>query len=1080
MSQVTAQMESMRIPTYGLGAPEKNPLFFEKRVYQGSSGKVYPVPFIDKVFQDDPPKDKSYQAARLENDFVRLVLLPEIGGRIFLGQDKTNRDYDFFYRNDVIKPALVGLAGPWISGGVEFNWPQHHRPGTYLPTDVSIEREPEGAVTVWQSELDPLNRMKGMHGIRLRPGSALIELRGRLYNRTSFTQTFLWWANVAALVHENYESFFPTDVHYVADHAVRAMSSFPIAANDYYGVDYAARPGVNDLTRYTHIPVPTSYMVCQTKDDFFGGYDHDAQGGFIHVANKHISPGKKQWTWGNHEFGWAWDRELTDANGPYVELMAGVYTDNQPDFSYLAPHETKTFSQFWWPYQKLGPVQQANGLAAIRCVIEQDRTIDLGLAVSRPMEAAKVVVQNAGKVILEETVAVAPDAPWQNRSLSFEGDAETALSVWVFNAAGEAVIGYRPVDRTTLVREREVATEPPLPEAIDSPDELYFTGEHLDQYRHPTRYPEPYWEAALQRDPMDARCNLALGRLMLTRADFAGAKTHLEKAIARLTFRHPNPETGEAHYYMGLACRFEQDIDLAYRYFYKATWNYAWRAAAFFELACLDRRRGDIDTALQHLEDALKTNADHNKALVAKAICLRERGDGEAAALVLDKLIEIDPLDHWALAERAKLSTGKARLAQESRNDGQTALDIAFDYADCACQAAAIEVLEAHHAAEVIPVQVPNPLERTVMTQYALAWLYAENAAPEKALELLTLARAAGPDYCFPSRLHEVMVLQWAQAQAGPDRNARYGLGNFYYDKKRHEVAIAAWEQARADDPGFSTVHRNLGMAYWNVRRDAPAARKSYEQALACEPESSRLLTEYVQLSRKLGDPAEKLLEFLEARMELVLDRDDATVELASLYNETGQAQKALDLLLSRSFHPWEGGEGKVLRQYTSARLQLGQAALTAGDAAAALDQFERTMQTPERLGEKYHLLQAKADVLYWKGCALRALKREDEAIAQFQAAANESGDFQSMAVSEFSELTYFKAKALAALGQVSEAETVLQAMADYAKAEMQVPAKIDYFATSLPNLLVFEEDIDEAKKAYLQALLQLAQNGLN
>ncbi|PXA04471.1 DUF5107 domain-containing protein [Coraliomargarita sinensis] len=1070
----------MVIPTYGLGEPEKNPLFFEKRVYQGSCGKVYPVPFIDKVLQDEPPVDTNYQAARLENEFVRLVMLPEIGGRIFLGQDKANRDYDFFYRQEVIKPALVGLAGPWISGGVEFNWPQHHRPGTYLPADVFVEEEPDGSATVWQSELDPLNRMKGMHGIRLRPGSALIELRGRLYNRTPLTQTFLWWANVAARVHENYQSFFPTDVHYVADHAVRAMSSFPIAENEYYGVDYAARPGANDLSRYSNIPVPTSYMVCQTEDNFFGGYDYDKEGGFIHVANRHISPGKKQWTWGNHEFGWAWDRELTDANGPYIELMAGVYTDNQPDFSYLAPYETKTFSQFWWPYQKLGPVQQANGLAAIRCVIEEDRSIDLGLAVSRPMDGVNIVVQNAGRVILEETVRITPDRPWQNHSLSFEGDNDTALSIWAFNAEGEALVGYRPVDKTKLSRDRALATEPPMPEEIVSSDELYFTGEHLDQYRHPTRYPELYWEEGLKRDPLDARCNIALGRLKLSRAGFSAAAAHFESAISRLTFRHPNPETGEAHYFLGLVRRYQGSLDEAYRLFYKSTWNYAWRSAAFYELACLAMRREKPDTAFQHLEESLDTNIEHNKAHVAKAICLRKSGDSEAASLVLEKLLEVDPLDHWALAEQAKLARGVAQLAEESRNDAQTALDIAFDYADFGCLEEAIELLQAHHDSEVTTVQVPNPLQRSLMTHYALAWLFAEKGDAGKAHEALEAARVASPGYCFPSRLHEVVVLQWALAQKGSDRNAGYGLGNYYYDKKRHQDAMTAWEMSRAADPSFSTVHRNLGMAYWNAHRDADAARDSYEKALDCEPDAPRLVTEYVQLCRKLGDPSDRLLAFLEARMDLVLDRDDATVELATLYNETEQSQKALDLLLSRSFHPWEGGEGKVLRQYTTARLKLGQAALADGNAEEALEHFELAMRTPEPLGEKYHLLQAKADVLYWKGRALRALQREEEAVREFEAAASESGDFQGMAVSKYSELTYFKAQALYALGYDAKAEEVLRAMMAYIKAEMQKPAKIDYFATSLPNLLVFEEDLDQVKADYLQGLLDLAESGLS
>ena len=363
LAAVTVSRGPLVLKTYPVGAPEKNPMFFEKRVYQGSCGKVYPVPFIDKVM--DEPVMKEYDAVTLENDYTRVVLLPELGGRIYIGQDKTNNDYDFFYRNDVIKPALVGLAGPWISGGVEFNWPQHHRPATFMPTAVEIEHGEDGSITVWMSDHDPLNRLEGRHGICLRPDSSVVELKARLYNRTPFTQTFLWWANVAAKVHDQYESFFPADVTYVADHAVRATSSFPEANNFYYGVDYTKRPGANNLAWYKNIPVPTSYMVCATEYDFFGGYDHAAHGGFVHVADRHIAPGKKQWTWGNHPFGYAWDRELTDDSGPYVELMAGVYTDNQPDFTYLLPYETKVFSQYWWPYKNLGPVKNANTRLAV-------------------------------------------------------------------------------------------------------------------------------------------------------------------------------------------------------------------------------------------------------------------------------------------------------------------------------------------------------------------------------------------------------------------------------------------------------------------------------------------------------------------------------------------------------------------------------------------------------------------------------------------------------------------------------------------------------------------------------------------
>ena len=197
-------------------------MFLETRVYQGSSGRVYPLPFVDRIAET--AIEQSWEAVHVENPYLRLMVLPQIGGRIHVGLDKTN-GYDFFYRQNVIKPALVGLAGPWISGGVEFNWPQHHRPATFMPVETEIERHPDGSVTVWCSDHDPMQRMKGMHGVCLYPDRAIVELKVRLYNRTPYQQTFLWWANVAVRVHDDYQAFFPPDVTFVADHAKRAVSS---------------------------------------------------------------------------------------------------------------------------------------------------------------------------------------------------------------------------------------------------------------------------------------------------------------------------------------------------------------------------------------------------------------------------------------------------------------------------------------------------------------------------------------------------------------------------------------------------------------------------------------------------------------------------------------------------------------------------------------------------------------------------------------------------------------------------------------------------------------------------------------
>ena len=194
-------------------------------------------------------------------------------------------------------------------------------------------------------------------------------------------------------VDETYQSFFPPDARHIADHAKRATSEYPLCRDVYYGIDYGrrGRSGIpenekprlfvppysggkapvnyapNDLAWFANILTPCSYMCLGTSEDFFGGYDHGKEAGILHVADHHIAPGKKQWTWGNHEFGYAWNRNLADDERPYIELMAGVYTDNQPDFSFLQPGETKTWSQFLYPFQKIGPAVHANRDAA-RCI----------------------------------------------------------------------------------------------------------------------------------------------------------------------------------------------------------------------------------------------------------------------------------------------------------------------------------------------------------------------------------------------------------------------------------------------------------------------------------------------------------------------------------------------------------------------------------------------------------------------------------------------------------------------------------------------------------------------------------------
>lgn len=1061
MQPTRAWRESRIIPTYPLPQPDEYPMFFEKRVYQGSSGKVYPLPFYSAV--SDEKQDVAWDMWTLENQYVRLELLPELGGRIWRGLDTTN-DYDFFYDQPVIKPALVGLAGPWISGGVEFNWPQHHRPATYLPCDATLEEHDDGSRTVWMSDHDPMVQLQSTHGITVRPGSCVVEMNVRLYNRTPYIHTFLWWANVAAEVHDQYQSFFPPDVGYVADHAVRAMSSFPMARNLYYGVDY--RPGT-DLSWYKNIPVPTSYMITQTDYNFFGGYDHKAQGGFVHVANRHISPGKKQWTWGNHDFGWAWDRELTDAREdgsypPYVELMAGVYTDNQPDFSYLMPYETKTFTQVWWPYQKIGPLHNASRDFGMNLNLADGRA-RIGICASSSQPQTHWLLRHGDSILATDTVDLSPDKPVQvdvevNGSIAPD---QLTLEVLV---GGKLKLAYQPPCMDDNAEIPPSATEPPSPSEIATNDVLHLTAEHLEQYRHPTRDPDTYWLEALERDPGDARANAALGRRLLQRGRLAEAERHLRGSIERLTHRHPNPETGEPLYFLGLCLKRQGKLDQAYRWFYKATWNYAWRSAGYYQLALIDVIRQREEQAIEHLEAALETNASFPQAKMLRATLHRRKGDLETAQSIVQDVLSKNRLDAWALFELAQgESIGTAFDLRP-----EIAMDLAFDLADAGLYDEAL-----------IALGEPGDT-KALMHHYTRCWLMDQVDGDTAAgIEALTDQTDCEIRWCFAVRYHESVVLEFVIKHDPQDAEACVALGNYHYDKRNYDWAIAAWERALERYANHITALRNLGIARNNIDKDAQAAQQCLAKAHDLAPKDAQILSEYDQLLKRNGSPLKSRLERLETNRELVFQRDDLTVEYIALLNLTGQAQAAADTLAKRRFHPWEGGEGKAMSQHVTAYLALAREAIRAGDHGQAIEHADMAMSSPERLGEAKHRLANVADILFHRGVAKKLAGDDSGAEADLEQAAAFEGDFLEMAVQSYSEKSFFSGMAMRWLLRDHEAEQHFMAMHQFGHELMNTEAKIDYFATSLPDLLVFEDDLQRRRTLEGQMMVALADVGL-
>jgi tetratricopeptide (TPR) repeat protein len=398
-------------------------------------------------------------------------------------------------------------------------------------------------------------------------------------------------------------------------------------------------------------------------------------------------------------------------------------------------------------------------------------------------------------------------------------------------------------------------------------------------------------------------------------------------------------------------------------------------------------------------------------------------------------------------------------------------LDLALDYTRAGFYRAALELLARAQ---------PEPENGTApLVSYYQGWLQTRIGEVTAARLAYRAAERAAPDYCFPNRLEEIAILQSAIAANPLAARAPFYLGNLLYDRRRHREAIREWERSVHLEPGNAIAWRNLGIGYFNVLGQPVEARRAYEEAFKANSADPRLLYERDQLWKRLAEsPAKRLCE-LEAHLDLVVARDDLSVELCALYNQTSQPKKALGIITRRRFQPWEGGEGQALAQHTRTHLLLGREALANGNVAAAQEFFGAALYPPRNLAEAPHLLANRSDIHFWLGEACAAGGDPVLAAQYWKSAATFKGDFQAMSVRSFSEMTYYSALSFARLDENARAEQLFRDLLAFADELTLVPARIDYFATSLPAMLLFEDDLQErqlitAKFLKAQALMGL------
>lgn len=897
-AQVKLQESSQVMKTYIQTPPNVMPRFYEGRNHQGVQRRIYPYPFDDGLTTQTEEVD--YPMILLENEYIQLKIAPEQGGRIYAAYDKTN-GYNWFYENHVVKPSLIGMVGNWRSGSLAWGYPHHHGPTTVENMDYEIEEHDDGSRTVWINNTERLQRVNVLIGYTIYPNSSIVEMTINPRNRTALENSFLFWTNPAVHCDSAYQVIFPPSVQYVTFHGKRDMTAWPIADSRFNNYNFTGM----DISWWMNTHVPSSFFSWDPREDYFAGYDHNLQAGTAWIGNHYVSPGMKYWADGNNANGLKTNEGLTDNDGRYIELMAGFYTDNQPDYSWLEPYETKFGKMLWFPIRELGGLKYANRNGALNYEIKGSG-IEVRLNTTSPHKTAKFVLKGKDKEIKTENISISPAEPRKINIKLPTGILETDLDMALYDTDGQLILGYIPQEHVYLKQDKpEALAAFPQPAEIKSVEELYLTGLRINQF-HSTMDPMPYYREALNRDPDNADVNTQLGILAIKDHNWEHAEKYLRTAVTRIKRNYTRPKNCEALYYLGIVLQELGKTNEAYDWLYQSTWGYAWHTAAYYQLAEIDCRRGNYEIALDHVNRSLSTNTDNIRALNLKGLILRKLGADTEAQAWFETVLEKTKINYMAMRELVSMNMAKGnktkadadlkKLSGWMRDDIQAYLEFSTEYMSAGAYKEAKEVLN----------RIETKGNTYPLLYYYLGYLNEIQGDADQALTYYKKANTMPSDYCFPFRSEEVVILNHAMAMDADDAKVPYYLGNLYYEHQPRK-AIELWEKSAKTDPAFYIVHRNLGLAYNEIDKDYAKALTSMKKAAEVYSDDARLLFEIDGLNELNKISPQDKYEFLMENYATATKRGETLLRLITRAVECGKYDDALKMLETNSISETEG-----------------------------------------------------------------------------------------------------------------------------------------------------------------------------
>ena len=653
--------DQVTLPTYGW-EEDSHPVFqeYENVIY---------YPWTRQDYLTGVKKDRTYKTLNLENDFLRVTCIPELGGRIFSVFDKTT-NAEMFHKNDVIKPALIAMRGAWIAGGIEWNvGPQGHTVFIMEPVVGRLSAGRQGEATIIVGAVDKTFGTRWEVRLSLWKDRSVLDEEIRLINPTDGVQPYYFWNNTAFPNLNGTRFIYPMTLG--CDHAGTSFFTWP----EFNG---------KDITWLRNYETMTSVFGYKVDFDFFGAYDADRDRGIVSAADHRRVPGKKAWTWGKDDFGVVSQMSLSDTNREecqYIEVQSGPLL-TQADYGMLQPEQMVTWRECWYPAHGLG---QGFEFATADAVVQATRvngTLVLDILGAGLFPGAVCTVRQGEKTLAETPVSLTPAAPCR---VSVAGVADGPAHVRVTAADGKALLEYDTPLAIPKVTPPDLTKKP-----AESADDLFQEAYLLDSQSKPVEARAGY-EMALATDPNHVKTLCALAVLDNEEGRFAAAEVHARAAVGK------DPANGGAWHQLGVACLNTGRFAEARACGEKAAgclpgspagWNLAGRALA---------RMGDYAAARTAFLEGLKINGgDTHSGQHLAAVALRLDSEGRAVDMARD--MDNADLTGTRISVIRGLSKKAAedcapRLGMLGANAGEAVLDAAAFLADLGLYAEAGDVL---------------------------------------------------------------------------------------------------------------------------------------------------------------------------------------------------------------------------------------------------------------------------------------------------------------------------------------------------------------------------------------------------